>query len=49
MRTKNFGQKLRNRVNEVGILEETVIIGLRDVRFSDLAPYWCAVGYKVKV
>jgi hypothetical protein len=20
--------------------------GLRDIRFSDSAPYWCAVGFK---
>ena len=45
MRTKNFGQKLRNRVNEVGILEETVIIGLRDVQFSDRTPYLCVMGH----
>ena len=38
-------KKLRNRVNEVGILEETVIVGLRDVRFSDRTPYFCVVGH----
>jgi hypothetical protein len=45
MRTKNFGQKLRNRVNEGGILEEIVMIGLRDVRFSDRTPYLFVVGH----
>jgi hypothetical protein len=41
-----FGTPLEQRFTrkEVGAMLEAA--GLRDVRFSDRAPYWCAVGIK---
>ncbi len=41
-----FGTPLEQRFTckEVGAMLESA--GLRDVRFSDRAPYWCAVGIK---
>ena len=41
-----FGTPLEQRFTrkEVGAMLEAA--GLRDVRFSDCAPYWCAVGIK---
>ncbi|QJC55781.1 Ubiquinone biosynthesis O-methyltransferase [Polaromonas vacuolata] len=41
-----FGTPLEQRFSrkQVGIMLEAA--GLRDVRFSDRAPYWCAVGIK---
>lgn len=41
-----FGTPLEQRFTRKEILEIMEEAGLRDVRFSDQAPYWCAVGIK---
>ena len=44
-----FGTPLEHRFTREDIAALLERAGLEKVRFSDLAPYWCAVGYKVKV
>lgn len=41
-----FGTRLEQRFTRVQIQSMMESAGLRDVRFSDEAPYWCAVGIK---
>ena len=41
-----FGTPLEQRFTRKEIAEMMELAGLRDVRFSDRAPYWCAVGIK---
>jgi SAM-dependent methyltransferase len=41
-----FGTRLEQRFTRTAIEDMMVRAGLRDVRFSQSAPYWCAVGYK---
>jgi SAM-dependent methyltransferase len=41
-----FGTRLENRFTAVEIREMMAGAGLRDVVFSDAAPFWCAVGIK---
>ena len=43
-----FGTPLEHRFTREEIAALLERAGLEKVRFSDLAPYWCAVGYKVK-
>lgn len=41
-----FGTPLERRFTKAEISSMMGAAGLRDVRFSEAAPYWCAVGYK---
>ena len=43
-----FGTPLEHRFTRKEIAEMMCAAGLEDVRFSDRAPYWCAVGVKKK-
>ena len=40
-----FGTRLEQRFTKAEITEMMRAAGLRDIRFSDRAPFWCAVGY----
>lgn len=42
-----FGTPLERRFTKAEILNMMTAAGLRDVHFSEGAPYWCAVGYKI--
>lgn len=41
-----FGTRLEQRFTRVQIVEMMRHAGFEDIRFSDNAPYWCAVGIK---
>jgi ubiquinone/menaquinone biosynthesis C-methylase UbiE len=41
-----FGTRLEQRFSRAEIREMMEHAGLRDVRFSESMPYWCAVGFK---
>jgi len=41
-----FGTPLERRFTRSEIAGMMLAAGLHDVRFSEAAPYWCAVGYK---
>jgi SAM-dependent methyltransferase len=41
-----FGTPLEQRFTRLQIREMMDCAGLVNVRFSDSAPYWCAIGYK---
>jgi ubiquinone/menaquinone biosynthesis C-methylase UbiE len=41
-----FGTRLERRFSRDDMHALMVRAGLRDIRFSDSAPYWCAVGFK---
>jgi SAM-dependent methyltransferase len=41
-----FGTRLEQRFTRVQIADMMQQAGLEDIRFSDSAPYWCAVGIK---
>lgn len=41
-----FGTRLEQRFTKVQIWEMMENAGLEKIVFSDIAPYWCAVGYK---
>ena len=41
-----FGTPLERRFTRAEIQQMMEAAGLRDIRFSDHAPYWCAVGFK---
>ena len=41
-----FGTPLERRFTKAEISSMMGAAGLRNVRFSEAAPYWCAVGYK---
>jgi SAM-dependent methyltransferase len=41
-----FGTPLEQRFTRAEIEQMMVAAGLRDIRFSERAPYWCAVGFK---
>jgi hypothetical protein len=41
-----FGTPLEQRFSQNQIVEMMEAAGLVDVRFSDAAPYWCAVGIR---
>ncbi len=41
-----FGTPLERRFTKAEISSMMGVAGLRDVRFSEATPYWCAVGYK---
>ncbi len=42
-----FGTRLEHRMTKAQIRAMTEAAGLRDIRFSDAVPYWCAVGQKI--
>jgi SAM-dependent methyltransferase len=42
-----FGTPLEKRFTKSQIKEMMKRSGLEDIKFSDRAPYWCAVGFKV--
>jgi hypothetical protein len=42
-----FGTRLEHRMTRDQIKAMMEAVGLRDVRFSDAVPFWCALGYKV--
>ena len=42
-----FGTRLEHRMSRAEILAMMQQAGLRDISFSDAAPYWCAVGCKI--
>lgn len=44
-----FGTRLERRFRREEIAAMMERVGLRDVKFSDRAPYWCAVGSRVSV
>jgi SAM-dependent methyltransferase len=44
-----FGTRLEQRFSRIEILEMMERAGLRDVRFSERTPFWCAVGIKREV
>jgi hypothetical protein len=41
-----FGTRLENRFTQVQIKIMMEDAGLTNVKFSDIAPYWCAIGTK---
>lgn len=41
-----FGTPLEQRFTREQIRQMMLSAGLRDIRFSERAPYWCAVGFK---
>ena len=41
-----FGTPLEQRFNRAQVESMMLAAGLRDIRFSERAPYWCAVGIK---
>ncbi|MEK6372960.1 MAG: class I SAM-dependent methyltransferase [Acidobacteriota bacterium] len=41
-----FGTKLEQRFTRRQIEEMMIAAGLKDIRFSDAQPYWCAVGVR---
>ncbi len=41
-----FGTRLENRFTKVQIKKMMEEAGLKDIKFSDIAPYWCALGIK---
>jgi len=41
-----FGTRLEHRMTRAEIEAMMTKAGLRDIRFSDRVPYWCAVGYR---
>jgi ubiquinone/menaquinone biosynthesis C-methylase UbiE len=41
-----FGTRLENRFTQVQIKKMMENAGLADIQFSDIAPYWCAIGMK---
>lgn len=41
-----FGTPLERRFTRKVISQMMAAAGLRDIRFSEAAPYWCAVGFK---
>jgi ubiquinone/menaquinone biosynthesis C-methylase UbiE len=41
-----FGTRLENRFSQVQIKKMMEDAGLTDIQFSDIAPYWCAIGTK---
>jgi SAM-dependent methyltransferase len=43
-----FGTPLEQRFTRAQIEQMMCEAGLESIRFSENAPYWCAVGYKVK-
>ncbi len=42
-----FGTRLENRFTQVQIKMMMEDAGLINIRFSDIAPYWCAIGTKL--
>jgi len=42
-----FGTRLEHRMTRSEITTMMEAAGLRDIRFSDGLPYWCAVGHKI--
>jgi hypothetical protein len=42
----HFGTPLVQRLTRKGIAEMIAAAGLTEIRFSDRAPFWCAVGTK---
>jgi SAM-dependent methyltransferase len=42
-----FGTPLEQRFSRLQIEQMMLDAGLKDVQFSESAPYWCAVGFKV--
>ncbi len=43
-----FGTQLEQRFTKAEIRAMMESCGLRDIRFSDSAPYWCAVGWRAE-
>jgi ubiquinone/menaquinone biosynthesis C-methylase UbiE len=41
-----FGTRLENRFTQVQIRKMLEDAGLKEIKFSDIAPYWCALGIK---
>jgi len=42
-----FGTRLENRFTQVQIKKIMEDAGLTNIQFSDIAPYWCAIGTKL--
>lgn len=40
-----FGTRLEQRFTKVDILHMMISAGLENIKFSDVLPFWCAVGY----
>ena len=41
---ERFGTRLEHRMSRVEIAAAMERAGLRDIRFSESVPFWCAVG-----
>lgn len=41
-----FGTRLENRFTQKEIKQMMEDADLKDIEFSDIAPYWCAIGFK---
>ena len=41
-----FGTRLEQRFSRADIVKMMTAAGLKDVRFSDSEPFWCACGRK---
>ena len=41
-----FGTIIEKRFSRKEIKKMMISSGLKNIKFSDKAPYWCAVGYK---
>jgi SAM-dependent methyltransferase len=42
-----FGTRLEHRMTQAQIKTMMELAGLREIRFSDAVPFWCAVGRKI--
>jgi ubiquinone/menaquinone biosynthesis C-methylase UbiE len=41
-----FGTRLEQRFTKLQIFQMMELAGLKNIKFSEIAPYWCAIGYK---
>ena len=41
-----FGTPLEHRFTKIQIKSMMEVAGLKEIRFSDRAPFWCVVGVK---
>jgi hypothetical protein len=42
-----FGTRLEHRLSRGETKAMMDAVGLRDIRFSESPPYWCAIGYRI--
>jgi hypothetical protein len=41
-----FGTSLEQRFTRIQVQEMMTAAGLKDIQFSEQAPFWCAVGHR---